>query len=96
MDTGTVRRDLESRGYRVTPAYQYGCHLAVYSKDSKHSDYLIYVINEDTMSMTDLGIVAIARIAHTVNKTIMIALPLSKGGVRYWELKSWDRFPKVR
>jgi tRNA-intron endonuclease len=76
-------------GFVVTPGIKYGCDFAVYEQGPgiDHAPYIIQVMNrEDSMSATE--IVKAGRLASTVRKTFIAALP-GENGVEYLEFKWW-------
>jgi len=84
-----VYRDLREKGFVVTPGIKYGCDFAVYEHGPgiDHAPYIIQVMSlEDQMSASD--IVKAGRLASTVRKTFIAALPCEKG-VEYLEFKWW-------
>jgi tRNA-intron endonuclease len=84
-----VYRDLREKGFVVTPGIKYGCDFAVYEHGPgiDHAPYIIQVMSlEDQMSASD--IVKAGRLASTVRKTFIAALP-SEQGVEYLEFKWW-------
>jgi tRNA-intron endonuclease len=84
-----VYNDLREKGFVVTPGIKYGCDFAVYEQGPgiDHAPYIIQVMSrDDQMSATD--IVKAGRLASTVRKTFIAALP-GKNGVEYLEFKWW-------
>jgi len=84
-----VYSDLREKDFIVTPGIKYGCDFAVYEQGPgiDHAPYIIQVMNrEDSMSATE--IVKAGRLASTVRKTFIAALPGEKG-VEYLEFKWW-------
>jgi tRNA-intron endonuclease len=84
-----VYRDLREKGFVVTPGIKYGCDFAVYEQGPgiDHAPYIIQVMRrDDPMSATD--IVKAGRLASTVRKTFITALP-GEEGVEYLEFKWW-------
>jgi tRNA-intron endonuclease, archaea type len=84
-----VYRDLREKGFVVTPGIKYGCDFAVYEQGPgiDHAPYIIQVMSrEDQMSAAE--IVKAGRLASTVRKTFIAALP-GKEGVEYLEFKWW-------
>jgi tRNA-intron endonuclease, archaea type len=84
-----VYHDLREKGFVVTPGIKYGCDFAVYEQGPgiDHAPYIIQVMQRsDPMSATD--IVKAGRLASTVRKTFITALP-GKGGIEYLEFKWW-------
>jgi len=84
-----VRQDLIRRGFHVTPATQYGFHLALYRDSSIHSDYLVEIITGGPV-LGGLDLVRSGRLAHSVKKRVLFAIPLNSGKVKYLELRDWD------
>ena len=71
-----VYRDLRDRGLIVTPGVKYGCDFAVYKHGPgiDHAPYMISVKKaEDEITATD--IVKAGRLATTVRKRFIIAIP---------------------
>jgi tRNA-intron endonuclease, archaea type len=84
-----VYYDLREKGFVVTPGIKYGCDFAVYEQGPgiDHAPYIIQVMQRgDPMSATD--IVKAGRLASTVRKTFITALP-GEGGIEYLEFKWW-------
>ena len=84
-----VYRDLREKGFVVTPGIKYGCDFAVYEQGPgiDHAPYIIQVMSrEDQMSAAE--IVKAGRLASTVRKTFIAALP-GREGVEYLEFKWW-------
>jgi len=74
-----VYRDLREKGLVVTPGVKYGCDFAVYKRGPgiDHAPYMVSVKSrEDEISATD--IVRAGRLATTVRKRFIIAVPDSK------------------
>ena len=72
----TVYRDLRDRGLIVTPGIKYGCDFAVYKHGPgvDHAPYMVSVKKaEDEITATD--IVKAGRLATTVRKRFIIAIP---------------------
>jgi len=71
-----VYRDLRDHGLTVTPGIKFGCDFAVYKHGPgiEHAPFMILVKNtEDEMTPTE--IVRTGRLATTVRKRFIIALP---------------------
>jgi len=84
-----VYEDLRERGFVVTPGIKYGCDFAVYEHGPgiDHAPYIVQVMSrEDPMSAAE--IVKAGRLASTVRKTFIAAIP-SDDGVEYLEFKWW-------
>lgn len=86
-----VYKDLRDRGYVVTPGIKFGCDFAVYERGPgiDHAPFLISVKeSKDTIDATE--IVRAGRLATTVKKRFIIAVPDTKTGkVRYLMFKWW-------
>ena len=84
-----VYKDLRDKEFVVTPGIKYGCDFAVYVQGPgiDHAPYVVQVMSRgDQMSAAE--IVKAGRLASTVRKTLIVALP-SKGGIDYLEFKWW-------
>lgn len=84
-----VYKDLRDKKLIVTPGVKYGCDFAVYEHGPgiDHAPYIVQVMSRgDQMSAAE--IVKAGRLASTVRKTFIVALP-SKGIVEYLEFKWW-------
>ena len=71
-----VYKDFRDKGYIVNPGIKFGCDFAVYQKGPgiDHAPYLLQVYNStDTMSAT--GVVLAGRLATTVRKQFILAIP---------------------
>jgi len=72
----TVYRDLRDHGFIVTPGIKYGCDFAVYKHGPgvEHAPYMVSVKKTaDAITATD--IVKAGRLATTVRKRFIIAVP---------------------
>ncbi len=80
-----VYRDLRRRGLIVTPGVKYGCDFAVYKHGPgfEHAPYMVSVRSrKDAVTATE--IVKAGRLATTVKKRFIIAVPdLERGKVEY-------------
>lgn len=84
-----VYRDLRERGFVVTPGIKFGSDFAVYKYGPgiDHAPYIVQVKSEDEeISATE--IVRAGRLATTVRKNFIIAVPEESGRIRYI-LFSW-------
>ncbi|MBT8172103.1 tRNA-intron lyase, partial [Candidatus Bathyarchaeota archaeon] len=81
----TVYRDLRSQGLIVTPGMKFGCDFAVYQHGPglDHAPYMVSVKKaNDDMTATD--VVKAGRLATTVRKRFIIAIPdLEAQDIRY-------------
>jgi len=88
----TVYRDLRDNDLVVTPGIKFGCDFAVYRQGPgvEHAPYMVSVRNAGA-EMTATAIVKAGRLATTVRKRFIIAVPdLEKGQVDYLIFK-WFR-----
>lgn len=74
-----VFHNLRERGYIVTPGIKFGCDFAVYERGPgiDHAPYLVEVYREDDV-LTATGIVLAGRLATTVKKQFILAIPKTK------------------
>jgi len=80
-----VYRDLREKGLIVTPGIKFGCDFAVYKYGPglEHAPYMVSVKKGDS-DLTATEIVKAGRLATTVRKRFIVAVPdLEKGKVRY-------------
>ena len=87
-----VYHDLRDSGLVVTPGIKFGCDFAVYKHGPgvEHAPYMVSVKQADS-AMTATEIVKAGRLATTVRKRFIIAVPdQEKGNVRYLIFK-WFR-----
>jgi tRNA-intron endonuclease len=81
----TVYRDLRGRGLVVTPGIKFGCDFAVYKHGPgvEHAPYMVSV-KKARSTMTATEIVKTGRLATTVRKRFIIAVPdLEKEKIKY-------------
>jgi tRNA-intron endonuclease len=71
-----VYQNLRDRGYVVTPGIKYGCDFAVYERGPgiDHAPYLVQVFRA-TDDLAATGIVLAGRLATTVKKQFILAIP---------------------
>ncbi len=71
-----VFQDLREKGYIVSPGIKFGCDFAVYERGPgiDHAPYLVQVFRA-TDEMTATGIVLAGRLATTVKKQFILAIP---------------------
>ncbi len=74
-----VFQDLRNRGYIVTPGIKFGCDFAVYERGPgiDHAPYLVQVFRA-TDELTATGVVLAGRLATTVKKQFILAIPKSR------------------
>ena len=85
-----VYQDFRNKGYIVNPGIKFGCDFAVYQKGPgiDHAPYLVQVYNtNDTITAT--GVVLAGRLATTVKKQFILAIPHGKDKVDYLALDWW-------
>ena len=83
--------DLRDKGYVVSPGIKFGCDFAVYEKGPgiDHAPYLVQVLRA-TDEMTATGIVLAGRLATTVKKQFIIAIPrMTERKVEYVGFDWW-------
>ena len=86
-----VYRNFRDKGYIVNPGIKFGCDFAVYQKGPgiDHAPYLVQVYNtSDSVSSTD--VVLAGRLATTVRKQFVLAIPYGKNDVNYLALDWWE------
>jgi tRNA-intron endonuclease len=86
----TVYRNFRDKGYIVNPGIKFGCDFAVYQKGPgiDHAPYLVQVYNRnEPISSTD--IVLAGRLATTVRKQFILAIPHGNDDVDYLALDWW-------
>jgi tRNA-intron endonuclease len=74
-----VYHDLRDKGYIVTPGIKFGCDFAVYEQGPgiDHAPYLVQVFRA-TDELAATGIVLAGRLATTVKKQFILAIPKVK------------------
>ena len=85
-----VYKDFREKGYIVSPGIKFGCDFAVYQKGPgiDHAPFLVQVYNRnENISSTD--IVLAGRLATSVKKQFIIAIPYGKERVDYLALDWW-------
>ena len=85
-----VYKNFRDKGYIVNPGIKFGCDFAVYQKGPgiDHAPYLVQVYNSaDSISST--GVVLAGRLATTVRKQFILAIPHGKNDVNYLALDWW-------
>jgi len=85
-----VYKDFREKGYIVNPGIKFGSDFAVYQKGPgiDHAPYLVQVYNSnDPISSTD--VVLAGRLASSVKKQFILAIPKGKTHVEYLALDWW-------
>jgi tRNA-intron endonuclease len=74
-----VFQDLRERGYIVTPGIKFGCDFAVYERGPgiDHAPYLVQVFRP-TEELSATGVVLAGRLATTVKKQFILAIPKAR------------------
>ena len=85
-----VYKNFRDKGYIINPGIKFGCDFAVYEKGPgiDHAPYLIQVYNRNE-SITSTGIVLAGRLATTVRKQFILAIPKGKDKVDFLALDWW-------
>ena len=85
----TVYRTFRDMGYVVNPGIKFGCDFAVYEKGPgiDHAPYLVHVYGSRE-PVTSTGLVLAGRLATTVRKQFILAVPRSRG-VDFMALDWW-------
>jgi len=85
----SVFKDLRDKGYLVKTALKYGADFRVYEKGVKpsmdHAKWVLFAINENS-PFNAQDFVAKNRIAHSVNKKLLIAVVDDEFDVSYYEV----------
>ena len=84
-----VYKDFRDKGYIVNPGIKFGCDFAVYERGPgiDHAPYLVQV-HSKTDSISTVGIVLAGRLATTVRKQFIFAIP-HRNQVEYIALDWW-------
>jgi len=84
-----VYKNFRDKGYIVNPGIKFGCDYAVYQKGPgiDHAPYLAQVYNRND-SISSTGVVLAGRLASTVRKQFILAIPHGKD-VDYLALDWW-------
>jgi len=85
-----VYKNFRDKGYIINPGIKFGCDFAVYEKGPglDHAPFLIQVYNRNE-SITSTGIVLAGRLATTVRKQFILAIPKGKDKVDFLALDWW-------
>ncbi|KAF6244032.1 tRNA-intron lyase [Nitrosopumilus sp. b1] len=86
----TVYKNFRDNGYIVNPGIKFGCDFAVYEKGPgiDHAPYLVQVYNKKDI-ITSTGVVLAGRLATTVRKQFILAIPHGKDNVSFLALDWW-------
>ncbi len=85
-----VYKDFRDKGYIINPGIKFGCDFAVYERGPgiDHAPFLIQVYTRGE-SITSTGIVLAGRLATTVRKQFILAIPRNSGKVDLLALDWW-------
>lgn len=85
-----VYKNFRDKGYIVNPGIKFGCDFAVYQKGPgiDHAPYLVQVYNSSD-SISSTGVVLAGRLATTVRKQFILAIPHGKNEVGFLALDWW-------
>ena len=85
-----VYKNFRDKGYIINPGIKFGCDFAVYEKGPgiDHAPFLIQVYSRNE-SITSTGIVLAGRLATTVRKQFILAIPKGKNKVDFLALDWW-------
>lgn len=85
-----VYKDLKDRGYIVKTGFKYGSEFRVYERGNApgkgHSNYLVKVIYE-TYNFSVLDFSSYVRVAHGVNKTLLLAVVDDEEDITYYNVE---------
>jgi tRNA-intron endonuclease len=86
----TVYHDLRDNGLIVTPGIKFGCDFAVYRQGPgvEHAPYMVSVKDVDA-ELTATEIVKAGRLATTVRKRFIVAVPDAKKGKTRYLIFKW-------
>ena len=85
-----VYKNFRDKGYIINPGIKFGCDFAVYEKGPgiDHAPFLIQVYSRND-SITSTAIVLAGRLATTVRKQFILAIPKGKDQVDFLALDWW-------
>ncbi len=85
-----VYKHFRDKGYIINPGIKFGCDFAVYEKGPgiDHAPFLIQVYTRNE-SISATGIVLAGRLATTVRKQFILAIPKGKDKVDFLALDWW-------
>ena len=85
-----VYKNFRDKGYVINPGIKFGCDFAVYEKGPgiDHAPFLIQVYTRNEQ-ITSTGIVLAGRLATTVRKQFILAIPKGKDKVDFLALDWW-------
>ena len=85
-----VYKNFRDKGYIINPGIKFGCDFAVYEKGPgiDHAPFLIQVYNRSD-PITSTAIVLAGRLATTVRKQFILAIPKGRDKVDFLALDWW-------
>lgn len=85
-----VYKNFRDKGYIVNPGIKFGCDFAVYEKGPgiDHAPYLVQVYDRKD-PITSTGVVLAGRLATTVRKQFILAIPKRNDKVDFLALDWW-------
>lgn len=88
-----VYSDIRERGYITKTALKYGADFRVYPRgqnpDSSHAKWVLYCVREgEHYNWRDFA--AMMRVAHSVKKSLLLAISDDEGDVTYYDI-NWTR-----
>ena len=85
-----VYKNFRDKGYIINPGIKFGCDFAVYEKGPgvDHAPFLIQVYTRSE-SISSTGIVLAGRLATSVRKQFILAIPKGKDKVDFLALDWW-------
>ena len=85
-----VYKDFREKGYVINPGLKFGCDFAVYERGPgiDHAPYLVQVYNK-TDDISSTAVVLAGRLASSVKKQFILAIPRSKSKIDYLSLDWW-------
>lgn len=86
----TIYKDFRDKGYIVNPGIKFGCDFAVYEKGPgiDHAPYLVQVLDRKE-PITTTSVVLAGRLATSVKKQFILAIPKGNEKVDYLALDWW-------
>ena len=85
-----VYNDFRQKGYIVNPGIKFGCDFAVYQRGPgiDHAPFLVQVYNRNE-NISSSGVVLAGRLATSVKKQFILAIPSRKNKIDYVALDWW-------
>jgi len=85
-----VYKSFRDLGYIVNPGIKFGCDFAVYERGPgiDHAPYLVQVYGRRD-PITSTGVILAGRLATSVRKHFVLAIPQTRGKVEYLALDWW-------